>query len=476
MGYATSCCGPNRRHVLRALGLAAAAPLLATSTPGSARAQPGSLIGTDLEVVTVTDTSVVLTWTTLAVNADGTPFPAAADTEVRLAPADSRGPAAVYFPADTERTPYHYAEVGGLEPGRAYRFEAWSDDVRATPAANFVTRMPTAPECTGQFTTLVPPPGRPLRTLALCNDVHFGEEVSGLIAAGLPPGVRQEPGLTPYPEMMLAAVLDDLRRPDRAADHLLIAGDLTSEATPDQTRAVRSRLDAWGVSGRDWFAVRGNHDRPHTGSDYATCPPTADDHHDCWGETFTPPGEVLDHRVGGLRLLGLDTTEPDTPGGRIDRPQFDRVRELLRADPDRPTLVFGHHPVTLDSAVSNIAGPAFVLNRPDAAALQDLYRTSPGVFLHHSGHTHRNRRSHSDLPLPVEFLEVAATKEYPGGYTLLRLYEGGYQLNFYKTRTPASRTWSTRTRAEYLGLQPEYTLGTTTDRNHVVHRDLSGLA
>ncbi|MBF6172409.1 metallophosphoesterase family protein [Nocardia blacklockiae] len=468
-----TCCGPNRRHVLRALGLAAAAPLVST---GPARAQPNSLVATDLEVVTVTATSVVLTWTTLGADPAGAPVPADAGTEVRLAPVDSRGPATVYFPGDGERTPYHYAEVTGLEPGRTYRFEAWSDGVRATPAANFVTRMPAAPECTGEFTTLVPPPGRPLRTLALCNDIHFGEEVSGLIAAGLPPGVRQEPGRTPYPELMLAALLDDLRRPDRGADHLLLAGDLTAEATPGQTQGVRKLLAQWGTAGRDWFAVRGNHDRPHTGPEYADCPAVADaDHHDCWGESFVARGDVVAHEVGGLRLLGLDTTELDASGGSIDRAQFGRIRELLRADPDRPTLVFGHHPVTLDSAVSNIAGPAFVLNRPDAAELQALYRQSPGVFLHHSGHTHRNRRSRPDIPLAVDFLEVAAVKEYPGGYTLLRLYEGGYQVNFYKTRTAAARRWSTRTRAEYLGLQPEYTLGTTADRNYVVHHDLSGL-
>ncbi|WP_280385215.1 metallophosphoesterase [Nocardia wallacei] len=435
------------------------------------------MIATDLEVVTVTDTSVALTWTTLAPGAGGTPTPVAADTEVRLAPADSRTPGATHFPDGSQRTPFHYAEIDGLEPGRTYRFEAWSDGVRAAPALNVATRMPGSPECTGEFTTLVPPPGRLLRTVALCNDVHFGEEVSGLIAADLPPGARQEPGLAPYPEVMLAAVLDDLRRPDRGADHLILAGDLTAEATPDQTRGVRTYLDKWGVAGRDWFAARGNHDRPHTGAEYGGCPAVADAaHHDCWGESFTARGDVIDHRVGGLRLLGLDTTEPDASGGSIDRAQFDRVRELLRADPDRPTLVFGHHPVTLDSAVSNIAGPGFVLNRPDATELQTLYRSAPGVFLHHSGHTHRNRRSPADLPLHVEFLEVAAVKEYPGGYTLIRLYEGGYMATFYKTRTEASRRWSTRTRSEYLGLLPEYTLGTTTDRNHVVLRDFSGLS
>ncbi|MCM6777852.1 metallophosphoesterase [Nocardia sp. CDC159] len=458
--------------VLSALGMTAALPLLVQRGAGSARAQGNSLLATDLELVTVTATSAVLTWTTLT--ADGR-APLAADSEVRVAPADSSAPARVLF-ADPEPTPYHFAEITGLEPGRAYRFEALSHGVRAVPAPNVATRMPGSPECIGEFTTLTPPPGRLLRTLALCNDVHFGEEVSGLIAAGLPPGVRQEPGLPPYPEVMLAALLDDLRRPDRGADQLLLAGDLTAEATPGQTRGVRGMLDDWGVAGRDWFATRGNHDRPHVGAEYAGCPIVADtDHHDCWGESFPARGELLLHDLGGLRLLGLDTTALDAAGGTIDRSQFDRLRTVLAADPDRPTLVFGHHPVTFESAISNIGGPDFVLNRADAAELQSLYRSAPGVFLQHSGHTHRNRRTRPDIPLPVEFLEVAAVKEYPGGYTLLHLYEGGYQANFYKTRTPEARRWSTRTRAEYFGLIPEYTLGTTADRNHVVLRDLSGL-
>ena len=70
---------------------------------------------------------------------------------------------------------------------------------------------------------------------------------------------------------------------------------------------------------------------------------------------------------------------------------------------------------------------------------------------------------------------MAAVKEYPGGYGLLRMYEGGYMVNFYKTRTPAAKRWSATTRAEYFGLLPDYTLGTCADRNHVVLRDFSGL-
>jgi hypothetical protein len=89
---------------------------------------------------------------------------------------------------------------------------------------------------------------------------------------------------------------------------------------------------------------------------------------------------------------------------------------------------------------------------------------------------HRNRRTRPGADCAVGFLEVAAVKEYPGGYSLLRLYEGGYMVNFYKTRTQAARRWSATTRSEYFGLVPDYTLGTVAERNHVVLRHFSGLA
>ncbi|GAA5068242.1 metallophosphoesterase [Nocardia callitridis] len=466
----TDCCGPTRRTVLAALGGALAASLAQAGTAG---AQPHSVIATDLEVVTITDTTAILTWTTVAPDASGRLVPVDADAEVRLGPVDS--PLTTVY-ADQHPTPFHYAQIDGLEPGRPYRFEAWSRGARAVPALNATTLIPGAPESTGRFTTLVPPPGRRLRTLALANDLHFGEEVSGLIVGDLPPGVRQDPALPPYPEVMLDALLDDLRRPDRAADRLLLAGDLTAEASSADSRAVRAKLDRWGALGSDYFVVRGNHDRPHTDSDYAGCAPAPRDHHDCWAEEFTPRQELIEQDMGGLRVLGLDTSDLDGSGGRIERPQFDVLRERLRAEPDRPTLVFGHHPVTVESGLTNPAGPGFVLDRTDSAELQALYERSPGVFLQHSGHTHRNLRSRPDTAYGVEFLEVAAVKEYPGGYSLLRLYEGGYMVNFYKTRTDAARRWSATSRAEYFGLIPNYTLGSCADRNHVVLRDFSGLS
>lgn len=450
------CCGASRRTVLAATAGAA----LAATLPSPVAAQADPLIALDLEIVTVTERGVVLSWTTFGLDRAGRPVPVPADTEVRLVPADSpREPVTVY--RDDVRTPYHYAELDDLEPGRPYRFLALSNGIRALPAPTLTTAMPGSPEARGEFATLTPPPGRLLHTIALANDVHYGETVSGIVVAGFPPGYRSDP---PYPQFMLDALLDDVRARD--ASLLLLAGDLTNEATAEEARAVRAHLDTWGSLGTDYLVARGNHDRPHPG--YPECT-------DCWGEHFLPRQHMTEHHLGELRVLGLDTSAAEASGGVIDRPQLDALADTLRADPDRPTLVFGHHPVTTESGRTNIGGPGFILDRATAIELQTLYQQAPGVFLHHSGHTHRTRRTRPDLACAVEFLEVGAVKEYPGGYCLLTIYDGGYRVNFYKTRSADARRWSSLTRGQYFGAAPDYLLGSLDDRNHVVERDFSGL-
>ncbi|MBO0853690.1 MAG: metallophosphoesterase [Nocardia sp.] len=462
------CTHHSRRHLLRAL---AATATLSALPIEAIEARPHSTRAHDLEIVTVSDESVAITWTTTRIDPLGRRRPVAADTELALAPADSTSPPRVVY-ADSRPTAYHYAEIHGLEPGRSYRFEALSAGVRAVPGL-----MPWENGAPQQFRTLTPPPGRLLRTLALANDVHFGEEVSGELIPALPTGVRQEPGLAPYPEIMLEALLSDVRRPDRGVDHLILAGDLTNAGTPEESLGVQRRLEGWGRPGRDLLLCRGNHDRPRKGMPWESGPQLAGTaYHDCWGACFLPRQRLSNHQLDGLRVIGLDTTDLDGSGGRVDAEQMYQLRSALRDEPDQPTLVFGHHPVTRESARSNFGGPGFVLDRHDAADLHRLYRDAPGTFLHHSGHTHRNKRTRPDIDIPVEFLEVASIKEYPAGYALLRLYEGGYMVTFHTTRSAAARRWSTRTRSELFGLQQRYSLGSLADRNHVVRRDLSGIA
>jgi 3',5'-cyclic-AMP phosphodiesterase len=515
-GMQDDCCGLSRRRILR---LSSAAPAGGPASPppaaGGACAASGTdgsgLYAHDLELVTVTDTSFVLTWYTASAPPPATPYhpdqapaPATADGLVRYGTSPDRlGLEAREASPDTA---YHYVEVTGLRPGTTYYYQASSAGVTAAPRlyprltfppaglviqadaqlplvlAGLLASGDVLSASPGSVTTLVPPPGELLLTIALSNDLHVGETVSGLATADFPPGFAQPPGLPPYPAVMGGAMTADAAA--RGADVLVVAGDLTAANLPDQAAGSRSLLDGFGnlaLSGGlrrgDYVVARGNHDQPRAGAAYEACAPAGPDgRRDCLPAVYGLPHETLTvTEAGGLRLIGLDTTTPGTPGGAIGGGQFDALEQVLAGDPGRPTLVFGHHPVTDQSAYTAVAGPGFCLDRADAARLQALYAAAPGVFLHHSGHTHRNLRTTSPAAPGVDFLEVAAIKEYPGGFTLLRVHQGGYMANFYKSSSAPARQWSQATSGEYLGLYPAYALGALADRSHVAARDFSAL-
>jgi hypothetical protein len=125
--------------------------------------------------------------------------------------------------------------------------------------------------------------------------------------------------------------------------------------------------------------------------------------------------------------------------------------------------------------VTAIPPVVFTLNSDDASRLEGLVAEHSVVGVY-SGHTHRNKRTSSPNAPGVPFIELGAVKEYPGGYGIVQVYEGGYMVNFYKTKADPARAWSERSRGEYLNLYPYYTLGTLGDRNFVVTADLSDAA
>lgn len=454
-----------------------------------------------LELVTVTESSFVLSWFTAdrlqSAPDDPRPIAVESDSLVRYGTNPDRLDRVAHGPPDTA---YHLVEVSGLRPGVTYHYQASSSGVVAVPrmlpvldysvlagvdlatlsvaemralVARLLHRNRFASASPGSVTTLVPPPGRPIATIALTNDLHVGETQSGLIVDGFPPPFSQTLGGPPYPVAMGRAMLDDVAR--RRADVLIVAGDLTSAGRAEELTRARQLLNRFGTpraSGElrrgDYLVARGNHDRSDAGDAHAACPPAPD-----VPALFPlPQGRMTVTEFRGLRLVGLDTTTRAGPGGAIGERQWADLRAELGGRPQQPTLVYGHHPVTGESARTTLAGPSFDLNRADAARLERLYAQTPGVFLHHAGHTHRNKRTASPVATGVEFLEVAAIKEYPGGYGLLRVYEGGYLVNFYRSSGALAREWSEVSGEEYLGLYPVYTLGSLADRNHVVRRAL----
>lgn len=505
------CCGLTRWRFLPLESANGAAALL-DPLLGPLRAQAaaveaaGAPVAQDLEMVTVTDTSFTLTWYTgsrlQAGQADPRPTAIPTDAVVHYGTDPGRLDRRAVGPSGTA---YHHVEVTGLEPGTTYHYRAESagvvalprpvpvldysavdgQDLRHVSQAQFDRLMAAllspgrvvnmAP---GSVTTLVPPPGEHLFTLALTNDLHIGETESGVIANGFPPPYAQRPGELPYPVVMGRSMVADITR--RGAAALIVAGDLTSAALPAELTGARRLLDSFGplvlsgdVPSPGYVVTRGNHDQPKRGDAYACCPsvPGQAGYHDCLPGVFPlPQGTLTTTELCGLRLIGLDTTTLSRPGGAIGPEQFAELGRVLAQNPEQPTLVFGHHPVTDESASTTIAGPAFNLDRADAAALEALYAATPGVFLHHSGHTHRNKRTSSPVAPGVEFLEVGAVKEYPGGYALLRVHEGGYMVNFHKCSAPGACEWSQASSGEYLGLYPASTLGSPEERNHVVTR------
>jgi hypothetical protein len=491
----TRCCGLTRREIMQWGAIVAASPLLsALADPerayGLTRAAAANpAVPIHLELVTLTETTAILTWFTgdpTRLDEAGRPAPMPADTEVLLgtSPTDLRQ---VFY--DATATPYHYVELSGLEPGRPYVYLARSGGAPATSAVSafgFPAGTSTAngsPSGPFLFTTPKPPPGSFLFAIALCNDLHLGETVAGLATTQggveLPPGIRQREGQPPYPEVMASALATETRQ--RGANVLLAAGDLSSEAAQLDVDDAKQFLDAFGTYEETYLVARGNHDRPHTGDKVAACSavPGADGYHDCFRDSFFPSGDTWFARQAfGLRLLGLDTYDKIGNGGDngvMSDGQFAFVRDQLTAYPDQPTLVFGHHPITLESSLDNTRPLLFDLATQQSLALEQLYASSPGVVLHHAGHTHRNKLTTSITAPHVTFQEVAAVKEYPGGFHLLRVHTGGYALNFYKFRDALAREWTERSRPEYGGQAPFYTFGTSADRNTVVARDLSGL-
>lgn len=96
-----------------------------SSSPAGSGEFGGPVQASDLELATLTDTSVALTWATYAPGIL-TPYGLAqptvpADEEVLLGPSDGKMEVVHYSEVPNG---YHHVVITGLEPGREYRFDA----------------------------------------------------------------------------------------------------------------------------------------------------------------------------------------------------------------------------------------------------------------------------------------------------------------------------------------------------------------
>lgn len=430
------------------------------------------VLASDLEVISVTDTSVAFTWATYAPGvqtAYGFIKPTVpSDERVLLAPVDA--PELELVHEGYSESGYHHVVISGLNPNREYRFECWSHNCRAVPSLT-ITMSKTAPEKTGRFHTLPALAGSHLATIALTNDTHIGKpNHDGIRIGNL--GLSSNPGETPFASMQLQGLVDTVKA--AGIDTLVVNGDCTDSNQPEEYDEFIRVMNTFGEFGKNWFVTRGNHDvhppglpniNGFRGRDIRRGKTAIPDY---FSQRLVPTQQHWSTRIGEVLLIGIDTAEFGYAGGRINERQMRAIRAELADDPDRPTIAFAHHPMTQDAAHSHLGGESFMLDSQQAKVLQTVLAATPGVKGVFAGHTHRSRRGVADFG-STDFCERGSSLGYPGGYTKIRVHTDGYQISYHRTETQESLTWSSKTRWSMFGFEPVFMLGRVSDRNYVSH-------
>jgi len=288
------------------------------------------------------------------------------------------------------------------------------------------------------FRTL-PQAGELLATFATVNDVHFGEEVCGLIdGSDVGPVFRSEPGLDPFPEVMNRGAVAEMAAIDPAA--VLVKGDLTSDGTTAEFDAFLAAYEP--AFGDRLTFVRGNHESyPRAG-------------------LAAVPFQQVD--LPGACLVLIDTSVDGGVGGTVTDPQLEQLDELA-ARTDRPILLFGHHHLG-DPDSREKADRTFGIDLDASARLLTLVARRPAIRGYFAGHTHRNRVRRFGPSGDVPWVEVACVKDYPGTWAEYRVHEGGIVQIAHRISTSEALAWTEKTRHMYHGLYHDYALGSLADR------------
>jgi len=133
-------------------------------------------------------------------------------------------------------------------------------------------------------------------------------------------------------------------------------------------------------------------------------------------------------RIGGIRLVAMDSTRPGHDDGSLSVDRLAWLREQLAAEPATPTVVAMHHPPLLTGIPSlDVLG----LPEDDRRALAEVLAANPQVRRVVAGHVHRAAFAtlgHSGVvACPAVYLE--ARRELGG--TILDLAEAapGFALH-----------------------------------------------
>ena len=131
---------------------------------------------------------------------------------------------------------------------------------------------------------------------------------------------------------MLVDAVDHILSMDPRPDVVVATGDLVNDGRPAQYERLAAVLEPLPMP---VYPIPGNHD-DRTGLRVL------------FGEVLPPGGsdDPVDYAVDEhpVRLVGIDTTIPGKHWGRLETGQLEWLDAELARHPDRPTLIFQHHP------------------------------------------------------------------------------------------------------------------------------------
>ncbi|PLX35502.1 MAG: serine/threonine protein phosphatase [Hyphomicrobiales bacterium] len=170
----------------------------------------------------------------------------------------------------------------------------------------------------------------------------------------------------------LQKAIDHVNRFRPKIDAVILTGDLTDRGGPREFEELRRHLQDLAIP---WFPVPGNHDR-----------------RDMMREAFADHAQIgacrdfIQYAVDDFpfRLIGIDTTEPGKPYGHLCEARLAWLDACLAAAPDKPTLVFQHHP-PFETGIHHMD----VQNLLNGDVLMDLLARHPQVRHVACGHVHR---------------------------------------------------------------------------------------
>lgn len=223
-------------------------------------------------------------------------------------------------------------------------------------------------------------------------------------------------GVAPMAEN-LARCVAHINRLTPQPDVVLVTGDISNNGLRQELERAASILDNLHAP---YYVIPGNHDdRAALASVFGhrACP--------------TESENFINYVIEGydIRLITVDSTIPNAPGGELDRSRLSWLEMQLEQDETRPTILFMHHPpVAFGVPETDIDG--FI----GTEALGDVIEKHDNIERILCGHIHLSALTQwrgvvvSAAPSIGMRLTIDLTLQQPSRYIL---EEPSYQLHYW---------------------------------------------